>query len=66
MTLDINKGIICDLLQCKCVTQVEGAVLRKMNEENGLVRVRLQDMAEELDDANAKILILQQINMQLK
>lgn len=60
-TLDINKGIICDLLQCKSLHQVEGALINKMNDESVLQRLRIKSIYHDLDEANAQVLLLQQI-----
>ena len=59
MTIDINKGIICDLLQCKSLSQVEGAILKKMTEENQILDSRNKDLREQLDEVNAKFLLVQ-------
>ena len=66
MTLDINKGIICDLLQCKTLAQGEVAILAKLNDENTLLRKRIKQIVQERDDAEAKQLLLEQINCELK
>lgn len=49
-SLDINKGIICDLLQCKSLSQVEGAILRKMNDELILMRDSNRALIKQRDD----------------
>ena len=59
MTLDINKGIICDLLQCKSLGQVEQAVARKFTEEASVLRARIESQQKELDEAQARVLVLQ-------
>ena len=66
MSLDINKGIICDLLQCKALSQVEGALINKLNDENTLLRLRIKALYNELDEANAQLLLLQQISNELQ
>ena len=55
MTLEINKGIICDLLQCKSSSQpgVEGAVLKKMMDESQYLKTRLEDTAKQIESLNA-------------
>jgi hypothetical protein len=41
MSLEINKGIICDLLQCKSVGQIESALIVKFRDEAMLLRNRI-------------------------
>ncbi len=57
MSLEINKGIICDLLQCKSLSQVESAVLSKLKDESGLLRQRIALQSKEVDELNAKLLL---------
>jgi hypothetical protein len=52
-SLEINKGIICDLLQSKTLHQVEGALIPKLNDENILLRLRLKQCYSELEEGSA-------------
>lgn len=61
MSLEINKGIICDLLQCKSLSQVEMALVSKFKDEGALLRSRIAVQAKELDDLNAKLLLQKQL-----
>ena len=66
MTLEINKGIICDLLQCKSLSQVESAIVKKFNDENDVLKFRIKSIYHELDESNAQVLLLQQICNELQ
>ena len=57
MSLEINKSIICDLLQCKSITQVEHALAAKFRDEGAIHRTRITVQQKELDDLNAKFLL---------
>ena len=63
-SLEINKSIICDLLQSKTLTHVEAAVFKKFNDEGSVLRSRINLQAKELEECNAKVLLLQQLNFQ--
>jgi len=58
MSLEINKGIICDLLQCKSISQVEAAVISKLNDESHLLRDRIKLLMKEREQLESKILLL--------
>lgn len=64
MSLEINKSIICDLLQCKSLSQVEQAVFKKFNDEISLLKGRIASQAKELDECHAKALLLSQLNFE--
>lgn len=63
-TLEINKSIICDLLQCKSVSQVEQALFKKFNDEGNVLKSRVSALNRQCDEAQAKILLLQQLNFE--
>ncbi len=57
-TVEINKGIICELISSCSPNE---SVLRKLNEENLLLMTRLNEVQRERDDCQGRLLITEQL-----
>jgi hypothetical protein len=70
MSLDINKGIICDLLQSSAKGQFtkgfETAVMQKCSEETQLLRQRIDHLVKEIEEMQARVLVQEQLAFEAK
>ncbi len=65
-TIQINKGILSDLLMNTKMEETQRKVLEKLNQENVVMQGQVRRAIKERDDTQAKLLISEQLTEQMR